>query len=104
MLDDKGPLLFINTVQTDAKANNQNTFDSRFKVEDKTTFNDIKKLKNIIEMYNKKKPVLCRIFTANKEFEGVPYKLSNKVLEVLVEGVSQSIELNKLLTIEIIRF
>ena len=104
MFDDKGPLLFIDSVQTKTKAKNQTTFDSREKIEDNQVFFNMKKLKNIIEMYNKNKPVVCRIITPNKEIEGIPFKLNNNTLYVLVDKETHTFDLSKLQDIEIVRF
>jgi len=102
MFDDKGPLLYINTAQTEAIPQNQNVYDSRQKKE-VTKYFDMRKLHNILEMYNKNKPVFCRLYIGNKQIEGIPYRLNNHKLDILVEGKNCSLDINALTDIEIIR-
>ena len=105
MFDDKGPLLYIETVTTEAVPKNQTTFDSRETNRYKTEFKEIKKLTNVIEMYQKKRPVLCNLVTDNITFTGIPYRLENNYLLFKTqEGNDDKLDLNLLRKIEIIRF
>lgn len=104
LLDDKGPLLFIDSVHSISKAKNQTTFDSRKKTEEVTNFFNFKKLKNIIDMYHKQKPVTCRIITANRVFEGIPFQLENNILYFEVNDQKLSCDISKIVNVEIIKF
>ena len=81
MMNEKGPLMFINTASTKVeKSGEQVVYDSRSPkvkkvVEEIATkeFVDEKKLNNIIEMYNKKRPVFCNIEVGEEIIEGSPY-------------------------------
>jgi len=106
MLDDNGPLLFINTVSTKAKASNQNTFDSR-KVNNRNTIDpsEYKKLVNIVEMYKKNRPVLCRLITTKCYVEAIPYQLDDRILLMRTQdGKIEKLDITSLIKIEIIRF
>jgi hypothetical protein len=91
MLDDKGPLLFINTVKSDAVAKNQNTFDSRSSIKDNhIEFKEIRKLRNI---------------ATNKVIVGIPYKINdNIVLLKTQDGKEEQVDLTILHMVEIVRF
>jgi histidinol-phosphate/aromatic aminotransferase/cobyric acid decarboxylase-like protein len=105
MFDDKGPLLFINSVTTEAIPKNQTTFDSRDTSNRKLAFKDTKKLHNLIEMYQKKRPVLCNLLTENKNYIGIPYHLENNFLLFKTQdGQDEKLDLALLRKIEIIRF
>lgn len=101
MLDDNGPLMYINTVKTDAKANNQDKYDSR--ISDKNTL--YKKLSNIVGMYARDKPVLCRLITNTRNFMAIPYQLEENILYYKTqEGKSDKIDVTILYKVEIIKF
>ena len=105
MQDDKGPLLYINSVTTEAIANNQNVYDTRNPRQKTEKFKDLKKLKNIIEMFAKNRPVLCKLITKDGEIKATPYKIvGNQILLKTAEGKEETIDINLLETIEIIRF
>lgn len=101
MLDDNGPLLYINTVKSDAKANNQDNYDSR--LTDKNTL--YRKLANIVAMYNRDKPVLCRIVTKSRDFMAIPVRLDKNILFYNTqEGKSDKIDITLISKAEIIKF
>lgn len=102
MLNEKGPLMFINTVGTKVDDNNQQkVYDSRNtsnkKNKDKVSKEEEhpvlreevkepnilnisvedRKLNNIIDMYHKNKPVLCNIILNKEEIVGTPYEKDN---------------------------
>lgn len=114
MFKNKGPLMFINTVNTEIKnTNEQEIFDSRVDKKKKKNEEDIddsksfeeRKIKNIIDMYNKNKPILCNIITTNGEIIGIPYKMLDNVLYIkLTEKEEKEIILDDILDIIIIRF
>lgn len=105
MFDDKGPLLFIESVTTEAVPNNQTTFDSREKSNRKLEFKETRKLSNLIEMYQKKRPVLCNLVTENNIYTGIPYHLENNFLLFKnQDGKDEKLDLALLRKIEIIRF
>ena len=105
MFEDKGPLLFIETVTTEAEAKNQTTFDSREANVRTMVFNETKKLSNIIEMYQKNRPVLCNLVTDNKVYTGIPYHLENNwILFKTQDGIDDKLDITILRKIEIIRF
>jgi 5-deoxy-D-glucuronate isomerase len=107
IMNDKGPLMFINTVNSQVdEIPQQQTFDSRdsktkqIRKESNATHNKLKfleerKLNNIIEMYNKDRPVLCNIIIKGQEVLGIPYhkddlKLFVKTGEEKVEEINLS--------------
>jgi|SRR5690554_112646 len=101
MLDDNGPLLYINTVKSDAKANNQDNYDSR--ITDKNTL--YRKLGNIVSMYKRDKPVLCRLVTKSRDFMAIPVQLDKNILTFNTqEGKSDKIDITLLSKVEIIKF
>lgn len=114
MFKNKGPLMFINTVNTEIKnTNEQEIFDSRVDKKkkknneniDKTKSFEERKIKNIIEMYNNNKPILCNIITINEEIIGIPYKLLDNILYLkLSETEEKEINLDDILDVIIIRF
>lgn len=132
MLNDKGPLMFINTVNTQVneipqqkvydsrKCNNKQSSNHDFiktsqnsKVATKETddpqvnlrFLEERKLNNIIDMYNKNRPVLCNIICEEKEVVGIPYKKDDEKLFVKTsEDLVEEVELNKITDIVIIKF
>lgn len=106
MLDDNGPLLFINSVSTEAKASNQNIFDSR-KVNNhlQLSAQQLRKLTNIIEMYKKNRPVLCRLITNIREVVAIPYQLNDRILLLKTQdGKIEKLDISSLKEIEIIKF
>lgn len=105
MFDDKGPLLFIKTVTTETEAKNQTTFDSRETNTRQMEFKETKKLSNIIEMYQKNRPVLCNLVTEKNVYSGIPYHLENNVLLFKTQdGNDEKLDISTLVKIEIIRF
>ncbi|MCK9536120.1 MAG: hypothetical protein M0R05_00805 [Bacilli bacterium] len=112
MLKDNGPLLFINTVSTHVKeVPHQKIFDSRtqkvqnIKTKSKLGFLEERKLNNIIEMYQKNRPVLCNIICEEKEIIGIPFKKNDcKLFIKTSEENIEEIYLNNITDIVIIRF
>lgn len=128
MLNDKGPLMFINTVSTQVdEIPQQKVFDSRQpkkvekvnKVEPtipspilsdekeprNLSFLEERKLNNIIEMYNKNRPVLCNIVCEETELVGIPFKKDEfKLFVKTSEDSVEEVNLNKITDIIIIRF
>lgn len=132
MLNNKGPLMFINTVNTEIEetkdqeifdsskavkkkninmANNQeeknNDYieDNLFKENVKPKFIEERKIKNIIEMYHKDRPVLCNIITNDIEIIGIPYMLDDSLLYVKTsEDQCKNIKLDAITDIIIIKF
>jgi hypothetical protein len=143
MLNDKGPLMFINTVNTDVnEIPQQKVYDSRNhkprihtneptketatnqigKIEEnlrslseenveenppsiKLNFLEERKLNNIIEMYNKNRPVLCNIICGEKELVGIPFKKDyNKLYVKTSEENVEEVSLNDITDIVIIKF
>lgn len=104
MFDDKGPLLYIDSVTTDVSANNQTIFDSRTK-KTSNNFTDIKKLTNIIAMYQKDKPVFCKLYTKIEDIYCFPMSLNNDVLTVKKEdGKLMEFKISEIKDLEIINF
>lgn len=121
MLNDKGPLMFINTVNTQVEEiPQQKLYDSRTIKDDKERQNLEKivdeespnlkylgerKLRNIIEMYNKGRPVLCNIICDGNEILGIPFKKNEDYLFVKIsEEGTKEIKLNRITDIIIIKF
>jgi hypothetical protein len=116
MINDKGPLMFINSVNTQVdEVPQQRVFDSRNKKPkqrivnkesfDKLKFLEERKLNNIIAMYNKNKPVLCNIIVNGFETVGIPYKKDNQKLYVKTsEEAVEEIFLKDIDDIIIIKF
>lgn len=118
MINDKGPLMFINTVNTQVdEVPQQQVYDSRnakpkqrtqsqeTSVPDKLIFLEERKLNNIIDMYNKNRPVLCNIIVKGFEIVGIPYKKDGRTLSVKISEESvQEIELKDIEDIIIIKF
>ena len=112
MLKDNSPLMFINTVSTNVKeVPHQKIFDSRthkvpnIKTKSELGFLEERKLNNIIEMYQKNRPVLCNIICDAIEIVGIPYKKNEHKLFVKTsEEHIEEIYLNDITDIVIIRF
>jgi hypothetical protein len=131
MLNDKGPMLFINSVNTQVdETSSQKVFDSRVKKtlekskpaddkvisnnttdvrDNKLEFLETRKLNNIIEMYNKNRPVLCNIivgqFNQTREVVGIPYQKDNNKLFVRIsEERDEEIRIDEINEIIIIKF
>ena len=116
MLNERGPLMFINTANTKIeKSSEQLVYDSRNpKVKKETTslFSDElklkfdeRKMKNIIEMYNKNRPVFCSIEYDDVIVEGIPCAVENQKLKVLIsDETAKELDLEGILSISIIRF
>lgn len=105
MLDDKGPLLFINTVTNVTEGSNQEIFDSRNPIKQNDNHQIKKKLNNIIEMYHKDRPVLCNLITKNHSIKATPINIfGNSIIVKTIEGIEQEIEINNLEKIEILKF
>lgn len=117
MIEDNEPLMYIYTSGTKvSKSGEQVVYDSR---RPKTVLpkelNDTsdainyslqeRKLKNILEMYDKNRPVYCGIDYKDGHVEGIPYKKEDNMLKIIVttENVV-SIDLADLKNISIIRF
>lgn len=105
--------MFINTASTKIeKSGEQIVYDSRspkVKKDIKETvtkeFVDDKKLNNIIEMYNKNRPVFCNIEVGEEIIEGIPYMKDGEKLSVLItETRTKEIELSQISHISIVRF
>lgn len=109
-----GPLLFIDTIKEDVKPNNQDFYDSRYKVEVKPIkehlfkqqdTNFYIKVSRLIEMYNRNKRIICKVSLLNKEEYYVIVKESkNNVLTCLLvdnaDSISFAIDQINELTIE----
>jgi len=105
MLDGKGPLLFINSVTSDAEANNQQVYDTRNPPKQSNSYRDLRKLNNIVEMYNKNRPVLCNLITKTVNLKATPFRIDpNYVYVKTFEGKEEKIDINSLEKIEILRF
>ena len=112
MLNDKGPLMFINTVNTQVnEVPHQKVYDSRnSKVKEKPVqtglnFLEERKLRNILEMYLKNRPVLCNVICEESELVGIPFKKDEHFLFVKTsEEKVDRVLLKKITTIEIIKF
>ena len=103
--DNKGPLLFINSISSNVQGKNQEIFDTRNPPKQSDNFNDLRKLRNIIEMYQKERPVLCNIITNNIKVKAIPYKIEgNNVLVRTTDGKEEVIDISSIKNIEIIRF
>ena len=112
MLNDKGPLMFINTVNTQVnEVPHQKIYDSRYpKVKENPSLSGLsfleeRKLKNILEMYEKNRPVLCNIICEETELVGIPFKKDDVYLFVKTsEEKVERVMLNKITDIVIIKF
>lgn len=114
IMKDKGPLMFINTVNSQVdEVPQQKIYDSRdskTKKETHSTLNKLKfleerKLNNIIEMYKKDRPVLCNIIVKGKEILGIPYRKDKTKLFVKTgEERVEEIKLSDIEDIIIIKF
>lgn len=104
--------MFIDTITSIKDSKRQEKFDSRVKVnkvveEVMTTLDEkeIKKIKSIIDLYNRNQMVYCKVQTLNENILGVPVKLKDKVLTIKTnDSFFLDIEINKVLNIEIIHF
>lgn len=111
MIIDDGPLMFINSVTSggEVKTQNQKIYDSR-EIKVKNTFKPMnaleeKKLNNIIQMYQKGRPVLCDIICESEELTGTPFKKDDNVLSVYIsESETKDIELKKISRLVIVKF
>ncbi|MDD4000648.1 MAG: hypothetical protein PHX62_07125 [Bacilli bacterium] len=116
-MNDKGPLMFINTVNSQVdEVPQQQIFDSRdsktkqIRKESDSTLNKLKfleerKLNNIIEMYKKDRPVLCNIIVKGIEVVGIPYNKDDFVLYVKTgEEKVEEINLRDIEDLIIIKF
>ncbi|HHU56115.1 MAG TPA: hypothetical protein GXZ48_05460 [Acholeplasmataceae bacterium] len=106
MTDDNGPLLFIKSVSTEAKAHNQTIFDSRKHIiNSKLSAREYNKLLRIIEMYKKNRPVLCKVVTKNRVVEAIPYQLDDRILLLKTQdGKTEKLDSYLIESIEIISF
>jgi hypothetical protein len=135
MFKNKGPLMFINTVNSEIDdTNDQKIFDSRnknhievkpreevkvpeeiieYSSEDNFAQESIsrpkyieeRKIKNIIEMYNRNRPVLCNVVVGKEEIVGIPYKLDEEYLYIkLSEDSFDQVKLEAITDVIIIRF
>jgi len=112
MSKENGPLMFINTVSSNIKeSSHQKIFDSRMQKEQrknkdsKLNYLEERKINNIIEMYQKNRPVLCNIICKDQERVGIPFKKDDSVLFIKTsEEDVEEIYLNDINDIIIIRF
>lgn len=112
MLKENGPLMFINTVSTNVREGpHQKIFDSRTQnmktANPKLNLNFIeeRKLNNIIEMYEKDRPVLCNIICGDNEYVGIPFKKSDGKLFIKINEESvEEIIMTDITDVVIIRF
>ncbi len=109
----EGPLLFIDTIKEDVKPFNQELFDSRMK-QDKKKEEVIKtkqqdtnfyiKVSRLIEMFNRKKRIICKIALLSfEEYYVIVKELENNELICdLLDNSSVSFDVNQIdeLTIE----
>ncbi len=106
--------MFINSASSKIeKSNEQVVYDSRNpKTINKINENivskeqiDENKIKNIIEMYNKKRPVYCHILYDGDVIEGIPYYRLQNILKVYItDSESIDLDIDKISYISIIRF
>ena len=106
--------MFIDTITSIKDSKRQEKFDSRVKVnkvveevigEGKWENLGVKKIKSIIDLYNRNQMVYCKVQTLNENILGVPVKLKDKVLTIKTnDSFFLDIEINKVLNIEIIHF
>lgn len=106
--DRKGPLMFINSVQSSHSKSfesGQKVFDSRIpkkivieeeKKEIILVSEDLKKLFNIITLYHNGTKVLCEFTCYEKVVIGIPIEVNDEILVVLVDGIREEIALNEI--------
>lgn len=105
MLDGKGPLLFINSVTSEAEAKNQEVYDTRNPPKLSNSYRDLRKLNNIVEMYHKNRPVLCNLITKTNNIKATPISIDTHFVYVKTfEGKEDKIDITTLEKIEILRF
>lgn len=112
LINDKEPLMFINTVTSVKDSFNQKEFDSRKSnnkiVEEVMTVlseKEIKKLRSIVELYNRNQMVYCKVVVDDMEYLGIPIMLKNKILTVKTsDSVLCDIDINKIKSVEIVHF
>lgn len=109
----EGPLLFIDTIKEDVKPFNQELFDSRKKQETKEVevvktkqqdTNFYIKVSRLIEMFNRKKKIICKITLLSfEEYYVIVKELANNELICdLLDNSNTSFNVNQIdeLTIE----
>lgn len=108
MFNDKEPLMFIDNVQPQIQdVKTQNVFDSRKSKKTMSTLDafENKKIENVIQMYQKGRPVLCSIILEEEEIVGIPVEKDNTFIKVqLSEEEMKEIRLNAIQEINIIKF
>lgn len=114
-LNNKGPLMFINTTQvnTDFKTGN-NSYDSRItkrkkldnhkELNKEVVFIDKDKLMNVISLYSYDMPVVCSFKLEDREVIGIPTELNNSELNVLVDNNNVKLDLSKVKEFTIVEF
>ena len=128
-LDNKGPLMFINTTQTNTNfKTGNNIYDiiitKRKKIQetsnntnadnvsdtdaiDNSDYDikiDLEKLRNVTTLYSYKMPVLCQFNVNNEEVVGVPTNLLDNELDLLVNDSHIKISLNDIIEFKILEF
>ena len=112
LINDKEPLMFINTCNSINNVSWQEKFDSRNhskrlveEVIGTLTEKEIKKLKSMIELYNRNQMVYCKIVLVDRDVLGVPVMLKNGVLTIKNSDSNLSdIQISKIKGIEILHF
>jgi len=112
LINDKEPLMFINTTTSVNNSSWQEKYDSRFKpktvVEEViSTLSDkeIKKIKSMVELYNRNQMVYCKLVLKDKEILGVPVMLKNNILTLKnSDSVLNDVNISTIKSIEIVHF
>ncbi len=112
LINDKEPLMFINTKSIVSDGLVQNKFDSRenkrkFIEESVGTLSDkeIKKIKSMVELYNRNQMVYCKVILENDSIVGIPILCKNGILSIKKSDSSiLEIKLTKIKAVEIVHF
>lgn len=105
--------MFINTVNTTINDNDeQKVFDSRYpkkikEISEEKGINllEERKLTNIITMYNKGRPVNCKINTVKEVVEGIPFLREKDTISIKkVDDEVISVQIDEIISISIISF
>lgn len=119
--DQKGPLMFINSIQTtNKKSTGQQVYDSRNpkKILRKTIVEEpvsqikeikldekeIKKLRNVVTLYHNNIHALCSIKCESKSYEGYPSSIDENYLSIVCQDEKLTIplwEIEEFLILEI---
>lgn len=110
--DAKGPLMYINSVQTNNDLETgQKIYDSREKKIIKEVSkpvliseDELKKLNNIVILYQKNIPVVCKITCPDRVIEGVPKDIVKECLIIMCEQEDIVIPLSDILDYMILEF